>query len=92
MASAASAPSSSTNEEDKLTSEELSEIKKVWAVVDTDGSGTIDGSELKGDAGGLVCCLSLMTARHSLARGILAVVNCRGADNLCVCLPCGAQV
>ena len=61
MASAASAPSSSTNEEDKLTSEELSEIKKVWAVVDTDGSGTIDGSELKGDAGGLV--LSIVEPR-----------------------------
>lgn len=69
MASAASAPSSSTNEEDKLTSEELSEIKKVWAVVDTDGSGTIDGSELKGDAGGAGVlsivddCLSLLSQR-----------------------------
>ena len=31
-----------------LGPEELTEIKRVWAVVDTDGSGTIDGSELRG--------------------------------------------
>lgn len=31
-----------------LAPEELTEIKRVWAVVDTDGSGSIDSGELRG--------------------------------------------
>ena len=69
-----------------MTAEELAEVKKVWEVVDTDGSGALDAAELRGlmiglNGGREVCAWLRMCPAAGCACACWGACVCR-----CVCV------